>query len=209
MLYKEAADANTWRVLEKLMLSPMFNDFHLCGGTSLALRFGHRLSIDIDLFTKQRFDKVELKKSLQILFEDFGETFSKVDIFYFCYLDKVKADFVYSKPPVISPFETIDGIRLWGVNDVAAMKLNAVYSRGSKKDFWDIDELLNHFSIKEMADLFFQKHKEAFEEGLMMSLLYFDDADMDKDPICIKKRKWLDIKKRIELEVYKYFKIRR
>lgn len=209
MLYKKAADANTWRVLETLMQASVFNDFHLCGGTSLALRFGHRLSIDIDLFTKKVFDKAELKRNLEDLFIDFSEQFTNVSIFYFCYLDKVKSDFVYSKPPVISDFETLEGIRLWGLNDVVAMKLNAIYSRGSKKDFWDIDELLNHFSITEMVDLFFEKHKEAFEEGLMMSLLYFNDADEDKDPICIKKRKWIDIKKRIETEVYKHFKAKR
>lgn len=60
-----------------------------------------------------------------------------------------------------------------------------------------------------MVDFLFKKHPQAFEEGLMMGLLYFDDADEDKDPILLKPRKWTDIKKRIEKEVYKSFRIRR
>lgn len=209
MLHEKAADANTRRVLDLLMADTRFNDFHLCGGTSLALLYGHRLSVDIDLFTKKPFDKNELKYNLQELFTDFKEEFTSVSIFYFCYLDKVKSDFIYSKPKVISPFVEIEGIRMWGIKDIIAMKLSAIYGRGSKKDFWDLDELLNHFSIVEMVDLFFQKSPEAFEEGLMMSLLYFDDADMDKDPISFNGRKWVSIKERIEDEVYKNFKIRR
>lgn len=209
MLHAKAADANTRRVLDLLMADARFSDFHLCGGTSLALLYGHRLSIDIDLFTKKPFDKGELKNNLQDLFEDFKEEFTPVSIFYFCYLNQVKSDFIYSKPKVISPFVVIDGIRMWGVKDIIAMKLSAIYGRGSKKDFWDIDELLNHFSLTEMIELFFEKSPEAFEEGLMMSLLYFDDANQDKDPFSFNGRKWQDIKKRIESEVYKNFKIRR
>ena len=122
MLFKKAADANTWRVLEQLMNAKAFNEFYLCGGTSLALRFGHRLSVDIDLFTKQKFDKQQLKFHLQEEFAAFREEATKVSIFYFCYLNSVKTDFVYSKPEVISPFETIEGIRMWGLEDVVAMK---------------------------------------------------------------------------------------
>ncbi|CAN5550385.1 nucleotidyl transferase AbiEii/AbiGii toxin family protein [soil metagenome] len=209
MLHEKAADANTRRVLDQLMQDSRFKDFHLCGGTCLALLYGHRLSIDIDLFTKTVFDKSELKSNLQDLFEDFKEEFSPASIFYFCYLNQVKSDFIYSRPKVISPFVEIEGIRMWGIKDIIAMKLSAIYGRGSKKDFWDIDELLNHFSIVEMVDLFFQKSPEAFEEGLMMSLLYFDDADQDKDPLIFNNRNWSGVKKRIEDEVYKNFKIRR
>lgn len=38
-------------VLSMLMDEPLFNPFRLVGGTNLSLRFGHRKSIDIDLFT--------------------------------------------------------------------------------------------------------------------------------------------------------------
>lgn len=135
MLYKEAANANTWRVLEKLMELDFLSDFHLCGGTSLALLYGHRLSVDIDLFTAKSFDKTTLDMNLRDHFEEVNEVFTEVKIFYFTYLDKVKSDFVYSKPEVISDFVNKDGIRMWGLPDIMAMKLNAIYGRGSKKTF--------------------------------------------------------------------------
>jgi nucleotidyltransferase AbiEii toxin of type IV toxin-antitoxin system len=39
------------KVLKQLMKAKEFEDFRLVGGTSLSLQRGHRLSVDIDLFT--------------------------------------------------------------------------------------------------------------------------------------------------------------
>ena len=47
----------TFDLLVKLQADGQFNDFFLVGGTALALRFGHRLSVDIDLFTVNDFDQ--------------------------------------------------------------------------------------------------------------------------------------------------------
>jgi hypothetical protein len=72
-------------------------------------------------------------------------------------LDEVKTDFVHQPGNLLANFEILDGIRMWSLKDAAGMKMNAIYSRGSKKDFWDLDELLNHFSLIEMIDWFLEK----------------------------------------------------
>ena len=41
--------------LERLMEIDEFNPFRLVGGTSLSLRYGHRMSDDIDLFTDAEY----------------------------------------------------------------------------------------------------------------------------------------------------------
>lgn len=209
MLYKEAAEANTWLVLEKLMVVKELGSFHLAGGTALALRFGHRLSIDIDMFTPNLFDKIGLSETLVTYFPVFKEQKTTHKKMYFCYLDEVKTDFVQQEGNIISQFEILDGIRMWGLKDAAGMKLNAIYSRGSKKDFWDLDELLNHFSLVDMIDWFLEKNPHAFVEGVILSMISFEEADEQAPPICIRDRKWEDIKKRVKGEVWKSFKVRR
>lgn len=205
MLQAKGADAATFRLLKDIMEVEELSDFHLCGGTALSLHYAHRLSVDIDLFTNVPLDKPFLEEILATRFEDFKPVFSRVKSFFFSYIQSIKVDYVYTPAPVISPFCLIDNIRFWGLPDIIAMKLNAIYGRGSKKDFWDIHELLQHYSFQEMVNFFFSKYPGAFEEGLYMSLVYFDDAEAQAPPVSFKKQNWNTIKKRIEKEVRNAF----
>lgn len=205
MLQIQGAEPATFGLLKDLMVHEPLNQFHLCGGTALALQFGHRLSVDIDMFSPNQLSKIALNEYLQSAFPDFREVFSPAKSFYFCYIQNIKVDLVYSSAKVISEFEIMDGIRFWGLRDIVAMKLNAIYGRGSKKDFWDLDEILSRYSMDEIVGWFFQKFPTAFEEGLFMSLVYFDDAENAVDPGCLKGKNWQHIKKRIEREVRNYF----
>ena len=64
MLQKNVVTEETYNVLKLLMKDEKFNDFNLAGGTSLALRLGHRQSYDLDLFTRKDFDAENLKRYL-------------------------------------------------------------------------------------------------------------------------------------------------
>ncbi|MBW7674205.1 nucleotidyl transferase AbiEii/AbiGii toxin family protein [Chryseobacterium chendengshani] len=57
MLHKETVSKEMWELLQKLMKDEKLKDFILVGGTALSLILGHRLSIDIDLFTTKVFDE--------------------------------------------------------------------------------------------------------------------------------------------------------
>lgn len=50
-LYKNTATELLLEVLYEIMECPHFNPFRLVGGTALSLQRGHRISVDIDLFT--------------------------------------------------------------------------------------------------------------------------------------------------------------
>lgn len=54
----------TFRLLQTLMKDPELNSFFLVRGTALALPLGHRLSVDLDLFTREDFDARELNSYL-------------------------------------------------------------------------------------------------------------------------------------------------
>src|SRR5690606_26794175 len=64
MLHKETVSSEMWKLLQTLIKDEMLKDFNLVGGTALSLQIGHRLSIDIDLFTTKGFDKQKLLKHL-------------------------------------------------------------------------------------------------------------------------------------------------
>ena len=58
-LYRETVPETLWETLLKLMDLPVLNDFRLVGGTSLSLMMGHRISVDIDMFTDQEYGSVD------------------------------------------------------------------------------------------------------------------------------------------------------
>ena len=64
MLHKETIETGTLELLNKLQSELLLASFNLVGGTSLALRLGHRKSVDLDLFSKEDFDLQEIKEML-------------------------------------------------------------------------------------------------------------------------------------------------
>ena len=89
------------------------------------------------------------------------------------------------------------GLRLARIEDIAAMKLEAVTNRGSKKDFIDVAFLLDLFSLKEMLDLYQRKYPTGLKLLVMRSLVYFDDAETTDMPVMLKPLGWDAAKARI------------
>ena len=56
MLYETVLDRSTYQLLKEYCTLPFLSNFSLAGGTALALRLGHRISYDIDLFSNENFD---------------------------------------------------------------------------------------------------------------------------------------------------------
>lgn len=106
--------------------------------------------------------------------------------------------------PLLEDLSLIDGIRVASLKDLAAFKLNAVAGRGSKKDFWDVATLLDHYSMKQMLDYFSQKYPVADLWHLIKSLTYFDDAEAEQIEILdLKGKSWELIKNHILTAVKK------
>lgn len=185
------------------MSIPELSCFNLVGGTALSLKYGHRKSIDLDLFSVFEFDKSTVETTLRNYFGDrfvYENTFAKWGIF--CFIDNVKVDLVYYPHPLIDEVETDDGVRLLGDKDLIAMKVQAILGRGKKKDFWDIAELLNKYSIQNFIDY----HKQKYSQQMLgisvpQAMLYFTDADESEDPVSLKIKNWSDVKKIIGKKV--------
>lgn len=97
MLHTGAVESHTLSILKKLMRVEKLNSFYLVGGTCLALRYGHRQSVDIDLFSVTDFTNDDLLQILQAEKIPFEYKSSKNPIVQFGYIDNVKIDFVGNK----------------------------------------------------------------------------------------------------------------
>ena len=191
-LHTEAVAPVLWKVLSELMATEPMSGFCLAGGTALGLLYGHRTSVDLDLFRDQAFDAVKLGG---FLIEQFGLTESSIESNSVSgVIQGIRVDCLAHRYPMIAEVRHWDGIRLLAVEDIAAMKLNAIANRGSKKDFWDLYELMQHFDRQQLLGFFKQKYPSANLWTVEKSLSWFDDAEMDPDPRCLKGRNWNQIR---------------
>jgi len=207
MLHVETVEPGTLAVLKQLMSVPALTDFALVGGTALSLRYGHRTSIDLDLFSLDKFSNTEVADALRA---EFGNGFSyepsaSQHFGVFCFIEGVKVDLVRFPHPLLRPIEVVDGIRMYASEDIAAMKIQAILGRGRKKDFWDLHELFKHFSLGEIE----QWHREKYLHQMLAisiptAITYFVDADDSDEPVSLKGQTWEGIKQSISRTVSKY-----
>ncbi len=188
------------------MSMPELKDFSLVGGTALSLLYGHRMSVDLDLFSITPFENIKIIEVLKDKFHDkFIMEDKPIHFGIFCFLDDVKIDLVRHPHPLIRPELNFDGIRMFSTEDIIAMKVQAILGRGKKKDFWDVAELLNHFTI---AD-FIKFHTEKYTtQNLLITvpqaITYFADAEESEDPVSLKNQTWESVQKSIQTKVREY-----
>lgn len=180
-----------------------FEKFRLVGGTSLSLQIGHRLSIDIDLFTDEEYGSINFVVIDKYLGENFPyiQTTTTEEIgmgkSYFIGESEnevVKLDLFYTDE-YITPTLEIDGIRLARIEDIIAMKFEVVGHGGRKKDFWDIHGLMSDFSFSKMLALYEKRYPYSHDaKAIKKQFINFDIADGEPDPICLKGKQWEVIK---------------
>jgi predicted nucleotidyltransferase component of viral defense system len=204
-LYYSTVNKVLKQTLENLMAAKEFKQFRLVGGTALSLQLGHRISVDIDLFTDADYTAFDWKVIDTYMdtfpysahLNTFNPAFGKAYEIGLDAHEKVKVD-MYHTDPFIRPMKTVKGIRLASIEDIAAMKLEVVHHGGRKKDFWDIHELAEKFTVKEMLDLHKERYPYSHNRSLILkNLSHFSEADDDFDPICLRGKYWEFIKEDI------------
>jgi len=191
MLLFNAVPEPVKRLLLRLERHPSLHGFALGGGTSLALRFGHRLSVDLDFFTTEPFSPQDLFDGL---FLEAARIINIAPNTLTMDADGVKLDLLRHAYPVLEPPDLIGKVSLISLPDVAAMKLNAIANRGSKKDFYDFVALLDHFSIHDMIGFFTRKYPASDPFTVIRSLAWFGDAEIEPDPVPLGGITWAEVK---------------
>lgn len=214
-LYYNTVSDRLRETLDMLMSADEFSAFRLVGGTSLSLQLGHRLSIDIDLFTDAEYKSIDFDRIDNYLRREFiyvdspssGEVaFGKSYYVGVSADDCIKLDLFYTDP-FIRDTLVVNGIRLASIDDIAAMKIDVVQRAGRKKDFWDIHKLLDTLSVERLLSLHEERYPYTHERDEIISkFTNFSLADGDFDPVCLMHKEWGIIKLDIVDAIETYIK---
>ena len=172
-LQADVVAPKTLELLKALMSDSLFTDFFLVGGTSIALRLGHRKSVDLDLFSPCDISVEDLYKHLKTRY-DFIERYRAKNTLKGesrgIFIDCIGYNY-----PLVKPLEVKDGIRFASFEDIAAMKLSAIVRNGTRlKDFVDLNAMLSAYR---------QKFDETNVFIPLKALVYFDEIDFTGEPI--------------------------
>jgi uncharacterized phage-like protein YoqJ len=209
-MFEKAITPETKKSLAILGKSGILKECYLAGGTALCLQFGHRISFDLDFFTKKEFKPKILAQRIKKIFPEF-----KVDKLEWGtilgYLGKTRFSlFFYDYPLLFKPLNFL-GIRIARAKDIAPMKIAAICERGTKRDFIDLFFILKVkkvLTLDEALTLYDRKFKLLKENKfhILKSLCYFEDAEKEPMPKMIEKVKWSEIKEFFKKEVLKVSK---
>lgn len=203
MLSLQTILPDTLELLKQLSQQPELREMRLVGGTALALQYGHRQSVDLDFFGHLQVSQDELLQMAGRLGNYTIENQSKFILQL--KINDIKVDFVnYSCYEWIDDYVEEDGIILASPKDIAALKINAIEGRGTKKDFVDMYMLLQHYSLGEILDFYKRKYPNYSEFRALLSLTYFEDADWQPMPKLFIDSTWDDMKKTVESVVRDY-----
>lgn len=202
MLHYETIEPNTLELLKKLQALPCLKGTRLVGGTALALQLGHRKSIDIDLFGTIDCDAEELDEALKSCGQITKlKSSSNIHIFV---INDIKVDIVNYGYSWLEDSIEENGIILAKLPDIAAMKVNAVIGRGTRKDFIDLSHLMRIYSLSKVLNFYFRKYPEASIFLAAKSIAYFADADSDPMPYMLSGETWEEIKAHISKQYEEY-----
>jgi hypothetical protein len=202
-LYYNTVSPLLLSVLKTLMRSKEFDSFRLVGGTALSLYKGHRISVDIDLFTDVEYGSVDfdgidafLRAAYPYVDTNNYAVIGMGKSYYIgeSKVDCIKLDIFYTDEFVYD-MELIDDIRLATLEEIIAMKLEIISSSGRKKDFWDLDALMEMFSIEQMLAFHEKRYPYTHDSKLIRNnFSAFQKADEEPDPVCLKGKYWELIK---------------
>jgi len=171
--------------------------FYLAGGTALALRLGHRRSVDLDFFSeKDEVLRPTRREILQELAPYSPEAIEDVDGNLLLLVSGLHVGFFGYGYPLLKISDTIEGVALASIVDIGLMKLDALISRGSRKDFYDFYMIAQQIPLPELLSLGKSKYPYArdFEMMAVESLVMFENADRDLQPAMLIDLPWKTVR---------------
>ena len=199
-LHYETVSGALLQGLGKIMRSEAFSDCYLVGGTALALQLGHRMSVDIDMFTNRPYGSLDLagmRGAISSLFPyvERLETLDGDSMYYSLFVGEnanelVKLDICYDEP-VIFPLVEADGIRMADKREIAAMKMLAITTGSRRKDYWDLHELKNSYALEDMIGWALKRYPHNLERAdIVSALLNADKIDDYTEVVSLKGGFW-------------------
>ncbi len=206
MATSSAVDQRTKKDLAVLVEAGILGDFYLAGGTGLAFLLEHRRSYDLDFFTRKSFDERQFIQSIRKLGYHFSLEKKAPGTVRGLFRSTLVSFFHYPYRMLAKP-KKMSSVSIASLADIACMKLDAISSRGTKRDFIDLYTIMvtRKLSLAKLLKLFSKKYAPLHTNLLHIqkSLVYFEDADRDPVPRMIKSVAWRSVKKYFIDEVRK------
>jgi Nucleotidyl transferase AbiEii toxin, Type IV TA system len=185
--------------LEKLApaLEP---DTYLAGGVAIATAFGHRASLDLDLFVSRDFDPERLEERVAAAESDVRVTGRARGTLHL-EVGTVPVSILSYRYPLLAPTERrLDiPVPIASLEDLACMKVSAIAGRGAAKDFWDLFVLLGHGvaggTLESLLASYARKFPIEDIGHAIRSMAYFADADAAPLPLGLSPVFWAEIKR--------------
>lgn len=207
-MFTNTLSQNAAATLALLGKSSILKDAYLAGGTACALQLGHRISLDLDFFTEKEFDTEVILQQLEKLPHfKLDETAKWTILGSF---PKVKFSYFYYRYPLIKKTSSFSQINIASLEDIAAMKIDAICSRGTKRDFIDLYFLAKKFSLEKIFKFYDQKYGKLSNNiiHIMRSLDYFADAHLQDPPKMLIPVSWEEVKKFFQKETIRLAKLK-
>ena len=177
--------------------------FYLAGGTGLCLRLAHRQSVDIDLFREADFDPAAVLEELVAAGLAPTNVRTKPNTLW-CDVNGVPTSLMAFPYPRIHPAEPAAGVQLASLEDIAAMKVEAIASRGARKDFIDLYFICQEgLTVTGAMAAFEQRFAPARPDVAhrLKALVYFEDAEREPEPLLLRPAPWPTVRSFFETEL--------
>lgn len=176
ILHYDILDQNR---IEFLSLLRSFKEkFYLAGGTGLALQIGHRNSIDFDFFTPDHFDTISFYTDLLDIFKEkkITKTLEDKDSLNIVVNGDFKLSFLRYPYALLDKCIEEENFKVASLNDIACMKLSAITSRATWKDYIDLYFILKQITLSELLEKMRQKMPDLDQNLVLKSMVYFKDV---------------------------------
>ena len=160
--------------IAKVMFVQLDEGYYLAGGTALALRLGHRKSVDLDYFIDKGIDTLHLKEKILELFPSNTRILFEEKNTLWCSIKGVKVSFISRFDSLLEPVEVVEDFRLAGLKDIAVMKLSAICGREEYKDYFDLACIAEHTDARSWISWWRTVYPQVDNTGFIVALAYVD-----------------------------------
>jgi len=186
---------NAQNALAKLGKSNIFTESYLAGGSALALHLGHRISVDLDFYTRKNVSVEDIPFQIN-RFGKFSVTILEPPHTVAGEFESIKLSLFRYDYPMIGKFSIFKNVKIASIEDIAAMKLSAISGRATKRDYVDLYFISRIYEVDKIIDFYIKKFGDTGNNiyVIMKALGFFEDAEGDEMPKMIKKVVWNEVK---------------
>lgn len=186
------------KILREIGTYPFAKRFYLAGGTALSLQLGHRTSADLDFFsTTDELEATSRQEIIVALKQQFTVEADEGGLAsLYLTIEGVDVGFFHYSYPLLSLPIIVEGIHLASLLDIGLMKMDAIATRGARKDFYDLYFIAQYIPLADILERGQEKFPYVRDIGMMflMALVDFGNADLDTPVQTVQTVAWDEVK---------------